>query len=487
MLSGVETDEKIFDADNAIEHYRRNALFALQVAFLVAAAVGLVLFYRLPVVLAATVTSCFLSAASLMLTYRHRLSPAVVILAIQFLLLPTSLALAALGIYDSAMLILPAGMVALAIVTTPAKSMLFVAASLAAAGIVFYATTMRMNGMMPPPEWHGQVVIDGITVLLILMFCGIVSTYISVVLSGLLQALARQHGELERRVQMRTAALTQSNDQLRATLETLERAKDDLVQSEKLASLGSLVAGVAHELNTPIGNAQLSATTVQHHLSTLQLKIAAGELRRSEMQQLLQSCEQGTDITVQSIERARDLVASFKQVAVDQASERRREFDLKKLVTDVLRTLRPGLSSKDYVLEEEVQDQLLCNGYPGPLIQVLTNLIQNAVLHGFKDRPSGHVQVRGQRLDAGQMRITVADDGGGIAADAIDHIFEPFFTTRLGTGGSGIGLTISQNLVTSLLGGRIEVQSQAGSGTTFILTLPVNAPEPHSSTATPKA
>jgi signal transduction histidine kinase len=467
----------INDVDSAVLSYRRRAVMALQIAFLLASSVGLALFYSIPPILIGTGTSCVLSVVSLALAYQQRLTIATWILGAQFLLLPSSLAMSALGVYDSAMLILPAGMMSMSIIAKPVRVAWFVALNLCMAGLIFYATDQHLNGTELPESLRATLPVDGTTVMIVLVFCGLVASYISIVLSEMLVVLTRHQSELEQTVTSRTAQLSDSNEHLRNALVTLDRAKGELVQREKLASLGSLVAGVAHELNTPIGNASVAATTVQAHLRELKDKMGQGALRRSEMEQLLQLCEDGTELVVRSVFRARDLVGSFKQVSVDQSSERRRTFDLKELVTDGMRTLRPGLVGTPWVLLEEVEANIACDGQPGPLIQVLTNLVQNAILHGFDGRTGGTVRVLGQALPGDRVRITVSDDGRGIPADSLDHIFDPFFTTRLGQGGSGLGLTICHNLVTSLLGGDIKVQSTPGVGTDFILTLPRVAPQ----------
>ncbi len=460
----------------SIAAYRQRALVALQMAFLVAAGIGLALFHETPTVAIATAGSMLLSMASLTLAYQFRLAPAIWILATQFLLLPCGLALGALGLYDSGMLILPAGMVAIAIVEKPERVAIFSLLTVGAASFVVYQTLAGDIGHPLPADLLRSAPIDGVTALIVLIFCGGVATYIAHILSALLRVLGHQQSELEHKVARRTAQLSRTNEELRATMATLDRAKDELVRGEKLASLGSLVAGVAHELNTPIGNATVAATTVQQHIEEFTPKMAQGALRRSDIDRFLAACQEGVELVVRSLNRSRDLVSSFKQVAVDQASERRRSFLLNELTGDVLRTLRPGLAGHAWVIEEQVAADIDCDGYPGPLGQIITNLIQNALLHGFRDRTTGTIRIEGAMLDAQQMCIRVRDNGCGIPPESLSKIFDPFFTTRLGQGGSGLGLTICHNIATSLLGGRIDVESTVGVGTCFTLTLPRVAP-----------
>jgi signal transduction histidine kinase len=188
---------------------------------------------------------------------------------------------------------------------------------------------------------------------------------------------------------------------------------------------------------------------------------------------------------MKSTQRSAELIASFKQVAVDQTSDRRRTYDLNTTVQDVLRSMRPSLKGRAWVLDCDIPEGIQCDGYPGPLGQVVSNLVQNAVLHGFAAKEHGRVLVSGKRLEEAQVQLSVEDDGHGIPAKSLGKIFDPFFTTRLGNGGSGLGLTIVHNLVTVVLGGRIEVSSIEGQGTRFTLTIPLSAPQPKASALTP--
>jgi signal transduction histidine kinase len=236
-----------------------------------------------------------------------------------------------------------------------------------------------------------------------------------------------------------------------------------------------MVAGVSHELNTPIGNALMASTTVHSHLETLLGRFSSGALKRSEFEALLRSAEEANRLSTASIARAAELVASFKQVAVDRVSERRREFALAELVEDTLATLRPGLKARPWRLSSEVPAGLVLDSYPGPLGQVLTNLVQNAVVHAFDDRDRGEVRVTA-REEGGWIELVVSDDGVGMPPATLAHIFEPFFTTRLGRGGSGLGLAICHRLATRVLGGELTAASRPGEGSEFRLRLPRIAP-----------
>lgn len=279
---------------------------------------------------------------------------------------------------------------------------------------------------------------------------------------------------LEEKVEHRTRSLREANDKLNATLQNLQQAQNQLVQSDKLAALGSLVAGVAHELNTPIGNALMAVSTLRDRLQTFQARMASG-LRRSDLEGFVQQVSTAEEIAERNLHRAAELVSSFKQVAVDQTSSQRRGFDLAELVHEIELTLQPMLKRTPYTLEAEVPTGIRLDSYPGPLGQVLANLIQNAVLHGLEGRETGHIRLQAH-ADAHGVTLSVSDDGRGIPRHLHERIFDPFFTTKLGQGGSGLGLHIVHNIVTGILGGQIALESEPDQGTTFRLDFPRTAP-----------
>lgn len=276
---------------------------------------------------------------------------------------------------------------------------------------------------------------------------------------------------LEARVEERTSELS-------AMLQSLQQTQEELVHSEKMASLGSLVAGISHDLNTPIGNTMTVASTLQDRVREFNTLLANGDLKKSALLDFLHSAEEMSDLLVRSCRRSTELISSFKQVAIDQASERRRKFDLRAVVEDVLVTLRPTIKHQPWVLESEVQEGINCDSFPGPLGQVLTNLIQNACVHGFGDRGYGRVAIAASSPMAGWVRLTVSDDGVGMDGATLARVFDPFFTTRLGQGGSGLGTSIAYRIVTSILGGAISVDSELGKGSCFTLIFPMAAPQP---------
>jgi signal transduction histidine kinase len=249
-----------------------------------------------------------------------------------------------------------------------------------------------------------------------------------------------------------------------------------LVQAEKLASLGSLVAGIAHELNTPIGNAVTVASTMDEAARALKSDIEGAGMRKSTLVQYLDNVLPMTELVVRSCQRAAALVSSFKRVAVDQTSEQRRRFDVKDLVSDICASLRPGYKQLSWVIQEAVPDDLSCDSYPGPLGQVITNIVQNAVIHAFDGRTHGTIRITARQVDS-SIELTIADDGIGMPAEVLSRIFDPFFTTRMGQGGSGLGMSISLNIVTGVLGGTLQAHSEPGLGASFVITFPQDPPQ----------
>jgi PAS domain S-box-containing protein len=290
------------------------------------------------------------------------------------------------------------------------------------------------------------------------------------------QELQALNNELESRVDQRTEELARSKQALELSLLNLQRAQDQLVESEKLAALGQLVAGVAHELNTPMGNGLMAVTTIGDRLKDFRTLAERG-LRRSELESFLQYVQQSTDIAASNLLRSAELVRSFKQVAVDQTSSQRRSFELGEVVREVVTMLEPTIRLTPYRVELNVTEGLQLDSFPGPVGQVLGNLINNALIHAFDGRLVGTITVEAAALDAQQLRMVVRDDGCGIDPSLRRRVFEPFFTTRMGRGGTGLGLHIAYNIVTHLLGGSIDLEGQPGRGSAFVIVLPYRAPE----------
>ncbi len=294
-------------------------------------------------------------------------------------------------------------------------------------------------------------------------------------LDAMRQSLAQSVTQLEERVEGRTRELQEVNTRLQGTLADLRRTQTRLVQSEKLASLGSLVAGVAHELNTPIGTGVTLVSTIAERCAELRKQIDAG-IRRSQLDAFLSDVAEGSALAQASLERAANLVRDFKQIAVDQTSSRRRTYDLARLVGEMMATLRLRHKQSPVGIEVRIPDGIAMDSYPGAIEQIITNLVENAMIHGCEGRSECAIEIAAQARND-RVRLSVGDNGSGIAPEHLRRIFDPFFTTRLGKGGSGLGLSIVYGLVNGMLGGQISVESTLGKGSVFTLDLPLIAPE----------
>lgn len=276
---------------------------------------------------------------------------------------------------------------------------------------------------------------------------------------------------LEERVEQRTAALLNSNQDLSATLDALKVTQTQLVEAEKMASLGNLVAGVAHEINTPLGIGVTAASHLHDETSAIQKKIERGQLSKTELSLYSKVAMESTSLVLKNLERASQLVRSFKQVAVDQSSEQRRTIDLKTYLEEILFALKPKLKRTQHSVRLEVADDLSLSTYPGAISQLIVNLVTNSLTHGFAADQQGCMEIAARVVDA-DVELRFSDNGMGMPEAVRLRVFEPFFTTKRGQGGSGLGLHIVYNLVTQLLHGRIECQSSPGQGVTFILRFP---------------
>ena len=283
---------------------------------------------------------------------------------------------------------------------------------------------------------------------------------------------------LELRVDQRTRDQHKLNEALQESMVQVQHAQKQLVQQEKLAALGGLVAGIAHELNTPVGNALTVATSLTTNTDTIKAKMASG-VTRSALDDYINDVNDGAKMIEHNLTRAAELVAGFKQTAIDQTSAKRREFDLKKIVAETLITLSPNFRNKKIVVHNDIDAGLALDSYPGPLSQIVTNLINNAVLHGFESIDEGDIFIVGHSFvyqGRNWVKIKIRDTGKGIPVENQKKIFDPFFTTKLGKGGNGLGMHIVHNLVTGALGGDISLYSKVGEGAEFTISIPCVAP-----------
>ena len=265
--------------------------------------------------------------------------------------------------------------------------------------------------------------------------------------------------------------LKQTNQELRQMIETLEEAQNQLVQNEKLAALGRIVAGVAHEINTPVGVSVTAVSHMQQKNQDFVNLFQTGKMKKSDLDNFLRENIEATSIISANMQQAAKLIFSFKQVSADQSSEERREFNVKDYTEEVLRNLNPKLKKTNLLTEVSTQSDIVLDSYPGVFAQLITNLVVNSIQHAFEENESGQLTFKFMQKDQ-SILFKYSDNGKGIDPEYIDKIFDPFFTTRRGDGGTGLGLHILHNLVTTTLGGKVICYSEMGLGTTFEIDLP---------------
>lgn len=268
------------------------------------------------------------------------------------------------------------------------------------------------------------------------------------------------------------AKLQEAKSAAESALQQLQATQQQLVESEKMAALGNLVAGIAHEINTPIGIGVTGASRLETLAKELQQLYESGKMKRTDLEKYLKSALQGNELILKNLTRAAELIQSFKQVAVDQSSEQQRTFALKEYLHEILISLHPEFKRTKHQVSIVCDDSITLVSYPGIFSQIFTNLIMNSLIHGFQERLEGHITITVIKKD-NHLTMHYTDDGKGIRHDIINNIFEPFFTTNRQGGGSGLGLHIVYNLVTHKLSGSIHCHSIEGHGTTFTIQVPL--------------
>jgi signal transduction histidine kinase/purine-cytosine permease-like protein len=287
------------------------------------------------------------------------------------------------------------------------------------------------------------------------------------------EELDKQYLQLQQEVEERQLAevrLQEKAQQLEQTLHNLQQAEAHLIQTEKMAALGGLVAGIAHEVNTPIGVGVTAASLLVEKAIAFSNLFKSGTIKRSDLEKFLDIAQQSSRLTLTNLERAAQMIQSFKQVAVDQSSESKRAFKLKAYLEEVLLQLSPKLKVSKHTVEVKGDPYLTLNSYPGAFSQIVTNLVMNSLLHAYQPDQQGRITLVFRQTEE-QIIFEYSDDGQGIPSEDLSKIFEPFFTTKRGQGGSGLGLHIVYNLVSQKLGGTIQCESQPGIGTKFVIKL----------------
>lgn len=262
-------------------------------------------------------------------------------------------------------------------------------------------------------------------------------------------------------------------DNATQSFQQLQETQSKLIANEKMASLGTLVAGVAHEVNTPLGVSVTMASTLTSNLTAFLTEVKSGVLNRSKLETFEVESMRSLELLESSLQHAAQLIHSFKQVAVDQTSSKRREFNLYETLNEITQTLHHKIKRTNIKYSIEGPEDIVLDSFPGPLGQVITNLFNNAMLHGFEGKEEGEIKIRFTAL-GNEVRLLFSDNGRGVEEENINKLFDPFYTTKLGKGGSGLGLNIVHSIITNLMGGDIHVESRIG--TTFEMKLPLIAP-----------
>ena len=281
------------------------------------------------------------------------------------------------------------------------------------------------------------------------------------------------NAKLEERVEQRTYKLSQANNALEETLDQLQSTQGQLVQSEKMAALGSLVAGISHEINTPVGIAMTAITHQQEQSSELEKSYQLGNMKRSDLEKFVSNIQQSNNLIINNLLRASEMVASFKRVAVDQSNEHWELINLKEYLDSTILSLHPKIKQREIDIENRCADDLTLFTNPGAVYQVMSNLILNSLFHAFQDNETGCVSIDAEK-HGDHIVIDFKDNGRGMTEEEQSKAFDPFFTTKRGQGGSGLGLHLVYNLVTSGLDGTILLASSEGQGCHFHIELPIN-------------
>lgn len=277
---------------------------------------------------------------------------------------------------------------------------------------------------------------------------------------------------LEQKIEQRTDALKTSNQELLNTLATLHQYQNQIVETEKMASLGQMVAGVAHEVNTPIGLGVTASTLLQDKLADIQKAFDEKKLTSSQLAKFLSESKENLGIIYRNMERAASLISSFKRVAVDQSNENRRQFNMLQLINEVLLSLRPNLKKTQHQVIVLCPQDLEIDSKPGPINQILINLIMNSLIHAFEHTEQGEMKIEVE-VNKNNCRLVYSDNGSGVPESIKKRIFDPFVTTKRGEGGSGLGLHLVYNLVTQALNGKIQLDSTLGLGIRIQIDFPV--------------
>lgn len=304
-------------------------------------------------------------------------------------------------------------------------------------------------------------------------------------LDGAREGLSKARNELlnlnlhlEERVIERTKQLKQKNEELKITLENLKRAQDELVEAGKMAALGNLVAGVAHEVNTPLGICITAISQLKSDFELINQSFQANTLSIKQMREFIDSLSEGIQLVESNLNRSAELIKSFKQISVDSSVEQYRDIDMNDYLKQIILSLKPVINKAKLEVKIQCPAPLMIHIYPSALFQIITILIMNSIEHGYESGQKGLIFIEVQQYDE-KIVLHYADDGKGISKENIAKIFEPFFTTRRSLHNVGLGLSIAYNIVTKMLQGTIQCKSELGKGVHFYIEFPANSKETH--------
>jgi signal transduction histidine kinase len=385
------------------------------------------------------------------------------------------------GIKGMYLIIIYAGLIAYVGIVAPRRYP-FIMATVCAGSFALMAL-LEHFGILPHQnnQWgYPYTLID----VILIIFCLTVTLYVlAFILSYTSSVLKRTRDELlrqnvtlvESRKELNAIAdeLRQKNEALEKSMEALRLAQHQLVESEKLAALGGLVAGVAHEINTPVGVGVTAISFLQEKTNTVMALHAAGALTREMLDNYLCSANEAASTIYANLKRAAELVRNFKQVAVDQSAESHRLFNVKEYIEGTLSSLRFQYKRSNHTVTVNCPDHLVIDSYPGVWAQMITNMLMNSITHGFEDMTGGRIVIEVTPYPD-YIHFRFSDNGRGMDADVAKRIFEPFFTTKRGEGGSGLGMHIVYNAVTQTLKGKILCASSPGKGCAFDILIPLN-------------
>ena len=297
--------------------------------------------------------------------------------------------------------------------------------------------------------------------------------YLSKNFNNMADIIQNYSTNLEHLVKSRTQELETANIELKTALEKIKETQEQLIQSEKLSSLGKLVTGIAHEINTPVGVSVTAITYLEKEVKNISDLYNKNEAKKSHFDHFISTAAESCQIIAKNLNRASNLITSFKKISNDQSTEEKREFNVREYFNDIIMSLQPALKKTQVNVNINCSEKLFINSYPGAYYQIFSNLIMNSILHAFEEGSEGNIEIQ-VTTESDFIFIKYADDGVGIPEENISKIFDPFFTTARSKGGSGLGLNIVYNLVTQKLNGYIKCSSKTNNGTTFTLILPEN-------------